>query len=246
MAGSELDGLDGADGSMFSGAVWVLTPVAGHRRHHVRRGRGRRRPARRRGRGDGAGPPRRDGRRRQPRAPPHRGQPDGPRRRPGRRARRPAAPRRRRLPRHDPRGQRASRHLARRVRREPPGDPVGPRRTASAGSARCARSSAPTPATSCYGRLQRARDARTNLPIHATHPRSWPRCASRSRTAPARPPRSSRWPPSSASTSPASRSSTSPRATSASPSCLVAADVADLYRGGLIARGFRPAVTRLS
>lgn len=29
MAGSELDGLDGADGSMFSGAVWVLTPVQG-------------------------------------------------------------------------------------------------------------------------------------------------------------------------------------------------------------------------
>ncbi|MGH9183833.1 MAG: prephenate dehydrogenase/arogenate dehydrogenase family protein [Acidimicrobiales bacterium] len=29
MAGSELDGLDGADGSLFSGAVWVLTPVAG-------------------------------------------------------------------------------------------------------------------------------------------------------------------------------------------------------------------------
>ncbi|MGI9028514.1 MAG: prephenate dehydrogenase [Ilumatobacteraceae bacterium] len=29
MAGSELDGLDGADGAMFSGAVWVLTPTAG-------------------------------------------------------------------------------------------------------------------------------------------------------------------------------------------------------------------------
>jgi len=29
MAGSELDGLDGADGAMFSGATWVLTPVAG-------------------------------------------------------------------------------------------------------------------------------------------------------------------------------------------------------------------------
>ncbi|MGI9052074.1 MAG: prephenate dehydrogenase/arogenate dehydrogenase family protein [Ilumatobacteraceae bacterium] len=28
MAGSELDGLDGADGAMFSGAVWVLTPTA--------------------------------------------------------------------------------------------------------------------------------------------------------------------------------------------------------------------------
>ena len=29
MAGSELDGLDGADAEMFDGAVWVLTPVAG-------------------------------------------------------------------------------------------------------------------------------------------------------------------------------------------------------------------------
>jgi len=28
MAGSELDGLEGADGEMFTGAVWVLTPVA--------------------------------------------------------------------------------------------------------------------------------------------------------------------------------------------------------------------------
>jgi prephenate dehydrogenase len=28
MAGSELEGLDGADASMFAGAVWVLTPVA--------------------------------------------------------------------------------------------------------------------------------------------------------------------------------------------------------------------------
>lgn len=27
MAGSELDGLDGADGDMFNGAIWVLTPV---------------------------------------------------------------------------------------------------------------------------------------------------------------------------------------------------------------------------
>ena len=28
MAGSELDGLDGADAAMFEGAVWVLTPTA--------------------------------------------------------------------------------------------------------------------------------------------------------------------------------------------------------------------------
>lgn len=29
MAGSELDGLDGADGTMFEGAIWVLTPTSG-------------------------------------------------------------------------------------------------------------------------------------------------------------------------------------------------------------------------
>ena len=28
MAGSELDGLDGAEGDMFDGAIWVLTPVS--------------------------------------------------------------------------------------------------------------------------------------------------------------------------------------------------------------------------
>ena len=39
MAGSELDGLDGADAAMFNGAIWVLTPVAAQRRRHVRPGR---------------------------------------------------------------------------------------------------------------------------------------------------------------------------------------------------------------
>ena len=41
MAGSELDGLDGADGSMFNGAVWVLTP--GPRTADATLARGRRR-----------------------------------------------------------------------------------------------------------------------------------------------------------------------------------------------------------
>ena len=36
MAGSELDGLDGADPEMFVGAVWVLTPGAVDRRRDVR------------------------------------------------------------------------------------------------------------------------------------------------------------------------------------------------------------------
>ena len=97
-----------------------------------------------------------------------------------------------------------------------------------------------------FGRLQRARDARTNLPIHATHPRSWPRCASRSPTAPGA----------------AAEIFTLAAELGVNIASfevvhlaesnvgvavvLVAADVADLYRGGLIARGFRPAVTRLS
>ena len=51
MAGSELDGFDGADASMFEGAVWVSDPVADHRRQHVQPGRrGRRRTRRRCGR----------------------------------------------------------------------------------------------------------------------------------------------------------------------------------------------------
>ena len=48
---------------------------------------------------------------------------------------------------------------------------------------------------------------------------SWPRCASPSPTVRVPPPRCSRWPPSSASTSPASRWCTAWRATVASPSC---------------------------
>ena len=61
-------------------------------------------------------------------------------------------------------------HLARRLRREPPGDPVRARRRSSAGSPRCARSSRTDARDELFDRLQRARDARTNLPIHATHP----------------------------------------------------------------------------
>ena len=58
-------------------------------------------------------------------------------------------------------------------------------------------------------------------PAEPDHPaRSWsPRSASRSRTDSAPPPRSSRSPPTTASTSPASRWSTSPRATSVSRWC---------------------------
>ncbi len=49
MAGSELEGLDGADAEMFVGAVWVLTPRRATADDDVRRrGRGRRRARRRR------------------------------------------------------------------------------------------------------------------------------------------------------------------------------------------------------
>ena len=36
MAGSEQDGIDGADADLFAGAVWVLTPTATHRRRRLR------------------------------------------------------------------------------------------------------------------------------------------------------------------------------------------------------------------
>jgi prephenate dehydrogenase len=68
-------------------------------------------------------------------------------------------------------------------------------------------------------RLRTAREARANLPGRcATCPRS-PRCASPSPTAPVRRPRCSRWRPSWASTSPASRWSTASRVSAASPWC---------------------------
>jgi prephenate dehydrogenase len=97
-----------------------------------------------------------------------------------------------------------------------------------------------------YGRLQRARDARTNLPIHAMHPEE---------LAEVRIPIPDR-------TGAAAEIFTLAAELGVNIAsfevvhladsnvgvavCLVAADVADLYRGGLLARGFRPAVTRLS
>ena len=97
-----------------------------------------------------------------------------------------------------------------------------------------------------FGRLQHARDARTNLPIHATHPQE---------LAEVRIPIPDR-------TGAAAEIFTLAAELGVNIASfevvhlaesnvgvavvLVAADVADLYRGGLIARGFRPAVTRLS
>ena len=102
MAGSELDGLDGADGDDVQRRGVGADADRRHRRRDVQRRRRGRRRARRRGRRPDARAPRPGGRRDQPRPAPHRGDADGPRQRSRRGARRAAAPRRRRLPRHDP------------------------------------------------------------------------------------------------------------------------------------------------
>ena len=118
-----------------------------------------------------AGSPRPGRRRDQPRAAPHRGDADGSRQRARRGARRAAAPGRRRLPRHDPHRLRTS------------------RRSGSTSAPRTARRSCraldglidglrgmrdgrrrPTTATALHDRLQRARDARANLPSRVNQP----------------------------------------------------------------------------
>ena len=164
MAGSEQDGLDGADADLFEGAVWVLTPD-GRAPPTPRSPRwpGRVGPRRRGGR-PAARPPRRARRRGEPRAPPHRGRADDAGRRAGRGARRAAAPGRRRLPGHDPHRRRATR----------PSGPTSAPRTATPSSTpstpsstrlgRCARSWPATSATRSSPMLTRARDARINLP----------------------------------------------------------------------------------
>ena len=97
-----------------------------------------------------------------------------------------------------------------------------------------------------YACLQRARDARTNLPIHATHPQELaevripildrPGAAAEIFTLAAE-----------LGVNIASFEVVHlVESTAGVAVVLVDADTADLYRGGLIARGFRPAVTRLS
>ena len=170
MAGSELDGLDGADGVDVRGRGLGADADASHRRQHVRERRRGRRRARRRRRRAAARAPRPGRRRHQPRAAPHRGDADGPGQRARRGARRAAAPRRRRLPRHDPHRLRPSGDLARHLRREPPGDPVGARR-ADRRARRDARRRRPTTtAPALHDRLQRAREARANLPSRVNQP----------------------------------------------------------------------------
>ena len=242
MAGSELEGLDGADGTMFNGAVWVLTPgprtadatlsaVAGAvallgaemvamtpERHDEMVAVVSHVPA------------------------PHRGQPDGPGRRRRRGARRAAAPGRRRVPRHDPHRQRPPRHLARHLRAEPPGHrrrarPPDRRAERDAGDRQRDRSRGPA-TSACSGPVPPA----ATCPAASPGPSSSPRCASRSPTAWAPRPRSSRMAAQRhASTSPASRSSTSPRATSASPWCSSTPRPTERYRAARsVEHGYAP------
>ena len=137
-------------------------------------------------------------------------------------------------------------HLARHLRREPPGDPLRARRAARPprrdARDRALRRPRRPPATVCSRLATRGPTCRSTPPI----PTSWPRCASRSPTAPGA----------------AAEIFTLAAELGVNIASfevvhlaesnvgvavvLVAADVADLYRGGLLARGFRPAVTRLS
>ena len=247
MAGSELEGLDGADADMFSGAVWVLTPTAATSHTTIAAVAVGGRAARRGDGGDGAGAPRRDGRRRQPRAAPRRGEPDGPRRRRRRRARRPAAPRRRRLPRHDPHRQRPPGHLARHLRPEPRRHRRRARPPDRPARRDARRSSAPSTATACSTGCSGPALARTNLPEpdhpagdagRGAHPDPRPaRCRRRDLHAGR---------PRGRSTSPASRSSTSPRATSVSPSCSSTPTPPRPTAPPSPAEGMHPAVSPLS
>ncbi len=81
MAGSELEGVDGARADLFEGATWVLTPVPGTDDQAFATVRTIVIVARRRGGGAPARAPRRHGGGGFPRAAPHRGHPDAPGRR---------------------------------------------------------------------------------------------------------------------------------------------------------------------
>ena len=100
--------------------------------------------------------------------------------------------------------------------------------------------------TELHARLQRAREARTNLPIHATHPEE---------LAEVRIPIPDRTGAAAEVFTLAAELGVNiasfevvhlAESNAGVAVVLVAADLADLYRGGLLARGFRPAVTRLT
>ena len=198
MAGSEQEGVDGADADLFEGAVWVLTPTPSTDDDGVRAG------ALDRSASLGAecvalAPDRHDAlvAMVSPRAAPHRGHADAPGRRARRGASAAAAPRRRRLPGHDPDRGRPSRHLARHLRREPRRDRRRARRP-DRRARRGARPSWPTAtATALLDVLEPAREARLNLPARVAAPEDLVELRVTIPTGRACSARSSRWPPSS-------------------------------------------------
>ncbi len=159
MAGSEQDGLDGADADLFVGATWVLTPDAAHRPAAFAAVRGVRR-ASSAPRSIAVTPehPRRARRGREPRAAARGVDADGRRRRAAASEHADAAaPRRRRLPRHDP-------HRGGPSRRSGPtsASPTATRSSArstrtSTRCTRCGRSWPTATATRCSTLLETAR-----------------------------------------------------------------------------------------
>ncbi len=215
------------------------------RRRRVRPGGIRRRVLRCRGRRTEPGTPRPARRGGQPRSAPHRGHADGARERTRRGARCAAAPRRRRLPRHDQGGERASGDLARHLRREPHRH----RRRARPAHRRTGRGSR-------HHRLRRPRGPACPPHRGPTRPRqpADPRRASR-RTRRGPHPHSRPCRRCSRGVHPGRRTQRQHRQLRSRPHrrehagvavVLVDRAMVELFRGGLLARGFRPAVQPLS
>ena len=197
MAGSEQEGVEGADADLFEGAVWVLTPTASDRRRRVRVGAIDRVVARRRRRRAAAGAARRAGRRRLTRTAPDGRDADAPRRRARRGTPGVAAARRGRVPRHDPHRRRPSGHLARHLRREPRRDRRDAR-SAHRGAQRHARRRGQVRPRRAARRARTRRSSPAATCRHVSRdPISCARCGCPCRTAPACSPTSRRWPPSS-------------------------------------------------
>ena len=168
MAGSEQEGVDGADATLFVGSTWALTPTANTDERaytlvlRVIRELGAEVVTRH------ARAPRRARRAREPRAAARGLDADGRRDRQRRRPPHDAAARGGRLPRHDAHRGRASRDLARHPRDEPR---RRARRRSTRTSPRCcapARSSRRALATSCSRCWSGRASARRNLPVGAS------------------------------------------------------------------------------
>ena len=241
MAGSEQDGVDGADADLFVGATWVLTPTADDRRARVH-ARAARSSASSAPRSSTVTPEHHDvlvalvshvpqlaaidahGRRDDAR----RGAPHA------------AAPRGRRLPRHDAHRGRPSRHLARHPRRQPRRGARRarrvPRRARTRARTLVAAGDRDGAARRCWSGPA---SARRNLPVGVVDRRpTSSSCASRCPTGPACSPRSRRSPGGSASTSPTSRSRTRSKAARGVLVLVVAAADADAFEAGLHELGY--------